>query len=215
MWRWWSRCRKEPQGSPRRLRLARLAIARRCRAEGAIEAAAGQTSGGEGAGAGGGIPSLRIAEGNGAEGPATAEAQPEEADTSTSANNSFLLGGGMGDAATPGGGFGGRGWSRRRRNGGLWRRRWRSRWSQRRESLWRWEVDQVLVVPAVGAGSAEVGGGFGGGGGGGGGARGWSRNRAAVNRIRGNFMDQYTNSGFDAHPYPLNVAESPRIPSYQ
>jgi len=35
-----------------------------------------------------------------------------------------------------------------------------------------------------------------------------------VNRIRGNFTEQYTNSGFDAHPYPLNVAESPRVPSY-
>jgi hypothetical protein len=27
-------------------------------------------------------------------------------------------------------------------------------------------------------------------------------------------MDQYTNSGFDAHPYPLNVASLPRIPSF-
>jgi hypothetical protein len=36
-----------------------------------------------------------------------------------------------------------------------------------------------------------------------------------VNRIRGNFTEQYTNSAFDAHPYPLNVAESPRIPSYR
>ncbi len=36
-----------------------------------------------------------------------------------------------------------------------------------------------------------------------------------MNRIRGNFTEQYTNSGFDAHPYPLNVAESPRIPSYR
>jgi len=36
-----------------------------------------------------------------------------------------------------------------------------------------------------------------------------------VNRIRGNVMEQYTNSGFDAHPFPLNVAESPRIPSYR
>lgn len=56
--------------------------------------------------------SLRIAEGNGAGGQAPAEAQPEEADNSTSANNSFLLGGGIGEAATPGegpGGPGGRG----------------------------------------------------------------------------------------------------------
>ena len=46
-------------------------------------------------------------------------------------------------------------------------------------------------------------------------SRGWGRNRAQVNRVRGNFTEQYTNSGFDAHPYPLNVPESPRIPSYQ
>ncbi len=66
-----------------------------------------QNSMGAGAGPGGPGTSLRIAEGNGGEGPASAGAQPEEADTSTSANNSFLLGGGMGEAATPGGGFGG------------------------------------------------------------------------------------------------------------
>ena len=82
-------------------------------------------------------------------------------------------------------------------------------------------VARSAVGPAAEAGPveglAEVrGGGFGGGGGGGGGgARGWGRNRAQVNRIRGNLTEQYTNSGFDAHPYPLNVAESPRIPSYQ
>jgi hypothetical protein len=35
-----------------------------------------------------------------------------------------------------------------------------------------------------------------------------------VNRLRGNISEQYTNSAFDAHPYPLNVAESPQIPSY-
>ena len=35
-----------------------------------------------------------------------------------------------------------------------------------------------------------------------------------MNRIRGNISEQYTNSVLDARPYPLNVAESPRIPSY-
>ena len=35
-----------------------------------------------------------------------------------------------------------------------------------------------------------------------------------MNRLRGNIMESYTNSVFDAHPYPLNVAESPQIPSY-
>ena len=64
------------------------------------------------------------------------------------------------------------------------------------------------------------GGGFGGGGpiemfalGGGGGGN-WARGRARVNRLRGNIMESYTNSVFDAHPYPLNVAESPQIPSF-
>ena len=35
-----------------------------------------------------------------------------------------------------------------------------------------------------------------------------------MNRLRGNISERYTNSVLDAHPYPLNVAESPRIPSY-
>ena len=63
------------------------------------------------------------------------------------------------------------------------------------------------------------GGGFGGGGpiemfGMGGGGGNWARGRSRVNRVRGNFYDRYTNSVLDAHPYPLNVAESPQIPSY-
>jgi hypothetical protein len=159
----------------------------------------------EGEGPGGAGGALRI-EGNGTEGPASAEAPPEEADTSTSANNSFLLGGGMGEVPTPGGGFGG---GRGGRGGGM---------------------GGFGEGPGGGFGGGGPfgggggpgggGGGFGGGGGGfggggGGGARGWSRNRAQVNRIRGNLTEQYTNSGFDAHPYPLNVAESPRIPAYR
>ena len=70
----------------------------------------------------------------------------------------------------------------------------------------------------------EADGGFGGGGFGGGGRgnvcdgwrwRGnWARGRARVNRLRGNIFERYTNSVLDAHPYPLNVAESPQIPSY-
>ena len=110
--------------------------------------------------------------------------------------------------------LGGRG--RRRRHGGMggFRRRSR-RWTWwRRESVWRREVRPAAVEVASGRWRRLRWrrGGFGGGGGG---ARGWSRNRAAVNRIRGNFMEQYTNSGFDAHPYPLNVAESPQIPAYR
>ena len=156
-------------------------------------------------GAGGQIPSLRIAEGNGAEGQAPAEGQAEEADNSTSANNSFLLGGGVGEAATPGGGFGGRGG--RGGGGGF-------------GGGPGGEGGGAGNPFGGGGGPGGGGGGFGGGGGGfggggGGGARGWSGNRAGVNRIRGNFTEQYTNSAFDAHPYPLNVAESPKIPSYR
>src|SRR5487761_16667 len=35
-----------------------------------------------------------------------------------------------------------------------------------------------------------------------------------VNRLRGMLFDTYTNSALDARPYPLNVPESPQIPSY-
>lgn len=42
----------------------------------------------------------------------------------------------------------------------------------------------------------------------------WARRRAQVNRVRGNISWRYSNSVFDARPYPLNVAQSPRIPSH-
>lgn len=167
---------------------------------------------GEGTGQGSAMASVRIAEGNGAqEGPAGGEVSPEEGDTSTSANNSFLLGGGMGEAATPGEGrFGGRGGRGMGGFGGFGG-----------PGGFGGGPGGAAGSPFGGGGGpgggigGGPGGGFGGGGfGGGGGARGWARNRAGVNRIRGNFMEQYTNSAFDAHPYPLNVAESPRIPSY-
>jgi hypothetical protein len=159
---------------------------------------------GEGAGPGGVGGGLRIAQGNGAEGPAAPEGQTEEADNSTSAANSFLLGGGMGNVAAPGGGgFGGRGG----RGGGM--------------GFGGGPGDgggapgNPFGGPGPDGGVGGGGGRFGGGGGFGGGARGWSRNRAQVNRIRGNVTAQYTNSAFDAHPYPLNVAESPQIPAYR
>ena len=38
--------------------------------------------------------------------------------------------------------------------------------------------------------------------------------RPHVNRLRGMMFDTYTNSALDARPYPLNVPESPQIPSY-
>ncbi len=56
---------------------------------------------------------------------------------------------------------------------------------------------------------------FGGGGGGGrdfffGGFR-----RPGANRIRGNIMDSYTNSAFDARPYPLNTPSQPQASFYR
>jgi len=159
--------------------------------------------------------SIRIAENAGAENAATdnaaaAEPTPENSDASTSAANSFLLAGGVGEVATPGEGRGGR---RGMRGGGM------GFGGGPGGGFGGGPGAPFGGGPGGGGGS---GGGFGGGpgggfggGGGGGGARGWGRNRAQVNRIRGNFTEQYTNSGFDAHPYPLNVPESPRIPSYQ
>jgi carboxypeptidase family protein/TonB-dependent receptor-like protein len=127
-----------------------------------------------------------------------AEAGGEEADLSASAQNSFLLAGGTGiSAATPGGGT-------------------------------RRKHERVQKSPEMAAGQSAPG--FGGGGGhmvggpslemmaasmgGAGGPGGWAARHAQVNRIHGNFFDSYTNSVLDAHPYPLNVASSPRIPAY-
>jgi Carboxypeptidase regulatory-like domain len=39
--------------------------------------------------------------------------------------------------------------------------------------------------------------------------------RAGANRIRGNIFDSYTNSAFDARPYPLNTPSQPQSPFYQ
>jgi hypothetical protein len=182
------------------------------------QSAGSENSSGEGAGgesAEGEEGVIRIAGNAGAEnggGENAAVSEAENPDTSTSAANSFLLVGGVGDAATPGEGRGGR---RGMRGGGM--------------GFGGGPGGDFGGGPGGGFGAGlgggggpgggfggGPGGGFGGGGGGGGGAaRGWGRNRAQVNRIRGNFTEQFTNAGFDARPYPLNVPESPRIPSYQ
>jgi len=150
--------------------------------------------------------SVRFSEEQSAGGGGQAE-NPVDTDLSASATNSFLLAGGEGiSASTPGGDQ-----SRRQR------------FEQMRELL----MMQGQGAPGF-AGGGPGGGGPGGGGPGGGGFFGggfggggfggrggnWTGNRARVNRLRGNIMESYTNSVFDAHPYPLNVAESPQIPSY-
>ena len=39
--------------------------------------------------------------------------------------------------------------------------------------------------------------------------------RPGANRIRGNIFDSYTNSSFDARPYPLNTPAQPQVPYYR
>ena len=171
-------------------------------------------SGGPGEGA-----TVRMAEGAGVETQAPAESSIEGPDTSVSASNSFLLGGGVGDVASPDGEFGGRGG----RRGGGGRGPGGGGFGPGGGGFGGGPGGGGPPGPGGfggggGGGFGGGGGGFGGGGGGfgggGGGASGWARNRARVNRIRGNLMENYTNSGFDAHPYPLNVASLPRIPSF-
>jgi len=166
---------------------------------GALGATLGYGAPGNGVGG-----NLRMAEGNGGENPA--ETPAEGGEPSASAANSFLLSGGVSNVPTP----------------GTDRERMRERFEQMRDM-----GPQGQMVPGFGGGPGGPGGGPGGGGpsggpGGGfggpmmmgGGPAGWGRNRAAVNRLRGNAFEQYTNSVFDAHPYPLNVSSLPQIPSY-
>jgi len=144
---------------------------------------------------------------NGANG--TAETNGASPDAGTSAANSFLLSGSVIGAPTPGG------------EGGDFEGR-------RGEFQGGPGVGGPGGGPGgggFGGGGGPGGGGFGGGGGRGGGGfgpggmtlggRGMAGRRPQINRIRGNISEQFANSAVYAHPYPLNVAESPLIPSYQ
>jgi len=200
---------------PRRGNVGLATLPARTRNRGQFPAAS-ENSFGDGGGGEEGV--LRIAENGAAESPgaenaAAGEAMPENPEASTSAANSFLLGGGVGDVATPGEGRGGR---RGMRGGGMGFGGGPGGMGGNAGSPFGGGGGPGGGGPGGGgAGGGFAGGGGSFGGGGGGGARGWGRSRAQVNRVRGNFTEQYTNSGFDAHPYPLNVLESPRIPSYQ
>ena len=150
--------------------------------------------------ANGGNVRFSAAGSNGGMSASDTEMAQEEA--AASGANSFLLSGGSGvTASTPGEDF----------------RGMRERFQQLRERLGGQEA------PGFGGGG---GGGFGPGGGGPslemmaifaggrGGPGGWAGRRAQVNRIRGNLSEQYSNTALDARPYPLNTANSPRIPAY-
>lgn len=148
--------------------------------------------------------SVRFLQGASAGGMPASDSGMAEENASASGANSFLLSGGTGvTASTPG------------EDG----RRMRERFQQFREQM------GGQGAPGFGGGASGPGGGggmegrpslemmatFGGGRGGPGG---WAGRRAQVNRIRGNISEQYSNSALDAHPYPLNAANSPRIPAY-
>lgn len=138
-----------------------------------------------------------------------------EENASASASNSFLLGGGMGVSASapPQAGE-----------------------ANVRQRIMQFRAMMQARQGAPGFGGGEggpgemmaffgggPGGGFGGPGGGFGGGFGgfgrfgggnWAGRRAQVNRLRGNILERFTDSELDARPYPLNIPESPRIPSH-
>lgn len=126
-----------------------------------------------------------------------AESEPSQADAGASAANSFLLQGNSVEASTPGGpeGRGGRGQGFRNGQG-------------------------PGGAPGFGGGGGG-GGGFGGGGGGGFGGGGFGGGggffgggrRPQVYRLRGSLFEDFSNSAFNARPYPLNpeVAGSPQV----
>ncbi len=163
-----------------------------------------------GGGLGGSEVNVRFAEGAGTQSEApAAEGETSFADAGASAANSFLIAGTGARAPTPG------------EEEGLIR--------QRLEEFRRYRESQG--APGFG-GEGGFGGGFGGGGlegaavfflggggpggfggrGGGGGGRG--QRRGPVNRIRGTIFERYSNSAFNAHPYPLNSPPLPLLASY-
>lgn len=169
--------------------------------------AMGEDSGGDISGdASGGDGRVRFSEGaaTGGQSPdesssgadlSAADSNSSATDRGASAANSFLLSGGVSGAATPNG------------EGNDFQSR-REEFQRNREAL------------SGGGFGGGRGGRFGGPGGFGGpgvifiGGRGNGR-RPQINRIRGNVMEQLANSAVDAHPYPLNVAQSPLISSYR
>src|SRR3989442_1120083 len=173
---------RQPGGSPD---LASLPpeVRERLRNVAAMRAGGGSTEGEGGAG------NVRFSENGVPGGQSQAETSEQagadsgSADSSSSASNSFLLSGSVGRAPTPGDAEG--------------------QWRERAEEFRRSRESQG--APGFGGGSGFEGGTtFWGGGGRG--------RRQQVNRLRGNVSERYSNSVLDARPYPLNVAESARIP---
>jgi Carboxypeptidase regulatory-like domain len=163
----------------------------------AAQASAASALGGLG-GAGGEGESLRFSESGAMAGGISGEDEAGLGSPQASAANSFLLSGSVAEAPTP----------------GQDQAQLRERFQQFRE--------QQQGAPGFGP-TASGSGGRGGGPGGGGGETfqnamiffsGLGGRRPRVNRLRGNVFERYTNSAFDALPYPLNVPESRQIASY-
>jgi carboxypeptidase family protein len=115
------------------------------------------------------------------------DSESAAADSSASAENSFLLSGGVGQVPTPGGQEG-----------------------QTREPK---ELRKALKqTPKLGGAGGLGSGGFGGEGGGFGtmGAK-----YLQINRVRGNIVEEYSDSALNARPYPLNALPAPQIPYHQ
>ncbi len=156
-------------------------------------ATARAAGGGAGDEAGGSAGNVRFSENGASSGQTQADASdtagaadPNLSDSSSSNANSFLLSGSVNRAPTPGDQEG----------------QWRDRTEEFRHTR------ESQGAP-----------GFGGGGGSEGGAMFWAgrgnARRLQVNRLRGNVSERYSNSALDAHPYPLNVTQSPRIAYYR
>jgi Carboxypeptidase regulatory-like domain len=126
-------------------------------------------------------------EGSGMTGGAQGESDFSGGDQSASSSNSFLLAGNTVSAPEPG--------DRRQQ------------FMQRRQQFRQYMASQSAPGFSSGGGrdfaSAMMF--FAGG-------RGFRRPR--INRIRGNLFATYSNASFDARPYPLNIAQSPQIPSH-
>lgn len=131
---------------------------------------------------------VRLAEGSTSPEQPQGETPVGQSDSSSAAN-SFLLTGGVTRAPEPG--------------------EEDARWRQRVEEFRRARESQG----APGFGEAGPGGPLAIFMGGAGGA--WAQQRALVNRVRGNIVEQYSNSALNAHPYPLNAPQSSQIPSYR
>jgi len=142
--------------------------------------------------AGSSAGSVRFSEGAHTAGTSPAEdssssgdSEPAFADASASAENSFLLSGGVGQAPTPGG-----------------------RGARTQEPR---EIQKALKRTPGAAG-------FGGGdklSGGGGGFPTAGAKYLQINRVRGNIVEQYSNSAYNARPYALNAAPAPQIRHHQ